>query len=67
MFKDELQKIIKDLNKHKHNYDDLLPLFVEERLNKSLVVYYKNLIETSNSIKYRTDSANVMKKLLKDD
>ena len=67
MFKDELQKIIKDLNKHKHNYDDLLPLFGEERLNKSLVVYYKNLIETSNSIKYRTDSANVMKKLLKDD
>lgn len=59
--------ILKDLNAHKHNTEDIFPLFVEERLNKSLIIYYKNLVENTSALKCRTDSARVMKKLLKED
>lgn len=51
--KDKLYNIIEDLNKHKRNKDDLLTEYISERLNKSLQVYYGQLMNSFNFLKYK--------------
>lgn len=60
--KNKLYNIIEDLNKHKRNKDDLLIEYVSERLNKSLHVYYGQLMNSFNFLKYK-NSQTVMKNM----
>lgn len=57
-----LNHILEDLQKHKRNKEDLVALCIQERLNKSLEVYEKQL---SYSLKYYTkaDEIRILKKL----
>lgn len=57
-----LYNILEDLQKHKRNKEDLLALCIQERLNKSLQVYEKQL---SYSLKYYTkaNEIRILKKL----
>lgn len=51
-----LNSILEDLQKHKRNKGDLLALCIQERLNKSLQVYEKQL---SYSLKYYTKANEI--------
>lgn len=57
-----LNNILKDLQSHKRSKEDLLALCIQERLNKSLEVYEKQL---SYSFKYYTkaNEIRILKKL----
>lgn len=57
-----LNHILEDLQKHKRNKEDLLALCIQERLNKSLQVYEKQL---SYSLKYYTkaNELRILKRL----
>ena len=50
MFKNELKEIILDLGQHHRKPPQLLKMYIEERLNNSISVYYSSLIENCNSI-----------------
>ena len=57
-----LDNILNDLSKHKRNKDELLILYINERLDKSLHTYYSSLISSVNYLKYR-NCKNVMDKM----
>lgn len=59
---DKCLNILKDLNEHKRNKETLLENYVQERLNQSLSNYYKDLMESYNSVIYY-DSIKVLKEL----
>jgi len=54
--------ILNDLNNYKRDRKELLPFYIQSRLNKSLITYYKQL---SASIRYydRKDELRILKKL----
>ena len=57
-----LDIILKELQEYKRDKKTLLPFYIQERLNKSLLTYYKQL---TNSIRYydRKDELRILKKL----
>lgn len=65
MLKEELKSILKELNSHHRDKSYLIENYIEERLNKSIEVYYKSLIESCNSIlnTYKNDF-KTMKKVI---
>ncbi len=58
----DLNIILKDLQKYKRSKDTLLPMYIQLRLDKSLVTYYKQL---ASSIKYydKKDELKILKNL----
>lgn len=65
MFIDILFSIEKDLKEHNKDRNTMMSLCVEERLNKSLSTYYKELSNSINYLEYK-DSLRVMKKINKE-
>lgn len=57
-----LNSILEELQQHKRNKEELLAICIQERLNKSLKVYEKQL---SYSLKYYTkaNEIRILKKL----
>jgi NADH dehydrogenase FAD-containing subunit len=55
-----LNKMLSDISKYKRNKDDLLEVYIKERLNKSLETYYNQL---SSSLEYLVskDGVKVLK------
>lgn len=53
--KNNLEIIEKDLNLHKRDKRDLLNIYVEERLNKSLKSYYDSIQKAYEYVKYRNE------------
>lgn len=49
MFKDILDIILNDIQSHKRDKNTLMQMYIEDRLNKSLVTYYK---EISKSVEF---------------
>lgn len=58
----DLNIVLKDLQNYKRSKDTLLPMYIQLRLDKSLVTYYKQL---SSSIKYydKKDELRILKNL----
>ncbi len=56
----DLKKMLADISKYKRNKDDLLEMYIKERLNKSLETYYNQL---SSSLEYLAskDGVRVLK------
>lgn len=59
---DMLNNMLIDISKHKRNREELLRISIEDRLNKSLEVYYNQL---SVSLEYLVskDSLRVLKNI----
>lgn len=58
--------IIKELSYYQNtDKNEILRKAIKERLNKSLEVYYKELIQSFNSLEYK-NPFNIMKKVNKD-
>ena len=53
MLRDELNKILGDLNKHNRSKAQLLEYFVVTRLDASLNVYYDEILESYEFLKSR--------------
>ena len=47
--------ILKDLNKYKRDKEYLKSFYIEERLNKSLETYYKELIRQSEHLRSKNE------------
>lgn len=58
----DLNIVLKDLQKYKRSKEILLPMYIQLRLDKSLLTYYKQL---SSSIKYydKKDELRILKNL----
>lgn len=58
----DLNIVLKDLQNYKRRRDTLLPMYIQLRLDKSLITYYKQL---SSSIKYydKKDELRILKNL----
>ena len=58
----DLNIILSDLQKYKRRKKDLLPYYIQLRLNKSLVTYYRQL---ATSIRYydKKDELRILKNL----
>ena len=46
MFKDILVTILNDIQSHKRDKTLLMQMYIEDRLNKSLITYYKEISES---------------------
>lgn len=53
---DKLNKMLDDISKYKRNKDELLEIYIKDRLNKSLEVYYNQL---SSSLEYLISKDNL--------
>ena len=49
-----LTEMLTDIQKHQRNKNVLLSLYVEERLNKTVSVYYKDMIASAKALSYYT-------------
>lgn len=54
-FHNNLNEILDDLSNHHRNKDDLKLSYLNERLNKSLSTYYKEITKTFEYLAYRDD------------
>lgn len=54
-FKDSLLDILNELAAHKRDKSYLLTKYVEDRLNSSLLVYYKEISNSFNYLKTKDD------------
>ena len=63
MLKKELISMVTELNSHHRNKNYLINNYIEERLNKSIEVYYQSLVESYNSIlnTYKNDFKTMKK------
>lgn len=61
-FKHNLKNIIDDLNKHKRNKPDLMEMYIKDRLNKSLEVYYSELSDSLKCLDGKS-GIKIMKKI----
>lgn len=61
---DKLNKMLDDISKYKRNRNELLEIYIKDRLNKSLETYYNQL---SYSLEYliSKDDLRVLKSLNK--
>ena len=57
-----LNLVLQDLQRHKRERATLLPMYIQLRLNKSLLTYYKQL---ASSMRYydRKDELKILKNL----
>ncbi len=51
-----LKDMLKDINKHKRPKENLLEYFVSMRLDKSIQIYYKQLLESVDYLSNREAS-----------
>lgn len=56
------KQILQDLNKHKRNRDDLIIYYINNRLNKSLITYNKELEDHSHILE-NNDNIFLLKRL----
>ena len=62
----DIKEMIKDLNDHKRQREDLLSYFIECRLNKSIQVYYDQLASNVDHLALTQDLDKVVVKLSKE-
>ena len=60
-FSSNINTIIKDLSFYHRNRNDLINMYVQERLNKSLQEYYHSILKTFDYLNSRND-VNLLKK-----
>lgn len=66
MFKDTLTDELKLLHTKHKTKSELLEMYIQERLNKSLKIYYENLISSYNTILNCTnDDMKIIKEVIK--
>ena len=63
--KDVILGMLSDIKAHQRDKDDLLAYYVQERLNKSLQVYYKELLDSYNMLQ-RFDEIKKLRQFVKD-
>lgn len=51
-----IREMLKDINKHKRDKENLLEYFVSMRLDKSIQTYYKQLLESVDSLAAKESS-----------
>lgn len=61
-FKERLDCIAEDLKKHKRDKATLLEMYINDRLNKSLEVYYNELSDSLQYLAGKND-IKIMKKI----
>lgn len=61
---DRIKDMLSDIQQHKRPKNTLLQIYITERLNKSMSVYYKQLLTSSETLKYKNER-RVMYKLTK--
>ncbi len=54
-FKSSLLEVLNELNSYKRDKSYLLMKYVEDRLNSSLLVYYKEILNSFNYLKTKDD------------
>lgn len=59
---DEIKRMLEDVKKHKRPKSELLEYYVNCRLNKSIQTYYKELLNSSDSLMTH-DIDNVVNKM----
>ena len=52
---DKLYNMINELSEYKREKNKLLPMYVNLRLNQSLQVYYKEVVDSFNYLKYKNE------------
>lgn len=60
-----IEGMISEIQKHKRKKEDLLPMYVQERINKQVQSYYKQILESYNILQHQNDEPNTIKKIVK--
>lgn len=62
ILENRFKQILQDLNKHKRNRNDLIVYYINNRLNKSLITYNKELEDNSHILE-NNDNIFLLKRL----
>ena len=65
MVEEIAKSMLADVKKRNRTREELLPYYVQKRLDKSIKTYYKQLLESCNFLSNVTDESKVIKKLAK--
>lgn len=57
--------MLEDIKKRNRPKEDLLPYYIQKRLDKSIQTYYKQLLSSCDFLSNISDESKVIKKLAK--
>ena len=60
-----LEEMLLEMQKYKRNKEDLLPMYIQKRINKQVQSYYKQILENYNILQHQNDEPNTIKKIVK--
>lgn len=61
-----IEGMLKEIQEHKRNKEDLLPIYVQERINKQIQTYYKQLMDSYSILSHQQNEVKVAKNLIKE-
>ena len=61
-----IEGMISEIQKYKRKKEDLLPMYVQKRINKQVQSYYYQLLSSYNILQHQEDELKVIKKIAKD-
>lgn len=65
MMENIIEGMLLEIQKHKRKKEDLLPLYVQKRINKQVQSYYKQILESYNVLQHQNDEPSTVKKIAK--
>lgn len=60
-----LEEMLLEMQKYKRNKEDLLPMYIQKRINKQVQSYYKQILENYNILQHQNNEPNTIKKIVK--
>lgn len=61
-----IEGMLKEIQAHKRNKEDLLPMYVQERINKQIQTYYKQIMDSYSILSHQQNEVKVAKNLIKE-
>ena len=61
-----IEGMLKEIQEHKRNKEDLLPMYVQERINKQIQTYYKQIMDSYSILSHQQNEIKVAKNLIKE-
>jgi hypothetical protein len=61
-----IEKMLQEIQNYKRKKEDLLPMYVQERINKQIQTYYKQIMDSYSTLTHQQNEIKVAKKLNKE-
>ena len=66
MMQNIIEEMLSEIQKHKRNKEELLPFYVQQRINMQVQSYYSQILDSYQILSHQWNEDKIIKKLVKD-